>query len=164
MLRVLLSLVVLFSFTAFAGEGKKENHQAPSWELYDESNHLVKSEQFAGKPLMIHFWATWCPYCKKLQPGLQRLQEKYADDDLQLIAISFWEDDGATPQAVLAKRGLDIKTLVNGDKVAKELFKVKGTPTTFFIDAKGTIIAKTRVSDPGDPRLEKVVRMIVGKD
>ena len=164
MLRVLLSLVVLFSFTAFAGEGKKESHQSPSWELYDESNRLIKSEQFAGKPLMIHFWATWCPYCKKLQPGLERLQKKYAEDGLQLIAISFWEDEGATPQKVLKERGLELKTLVNGDKVAKELFKVKGTPTTFFIDAKGTIIAKTRVSDPDDPRLEKVVRMIVGKE
>ena len=39
----------------------------------DEAGQLVKSSDFLGKPLVIHFWATWCPYCKKLQPGLDKL-------------------------------------------------------------------------------------------
>ena len=164
MLRVLFSMIVLLSFGVVAGEEKKADHTAPTWELYDEGNRLTKSQQFAGKPLILHFWATWCPYCKKLQPGLEKLQQKYADDGVQMIAISFWEDEGATPQAVLEERGLSFKTLVNGDKVAKELFGVQGTPTTFFIDAEGTVIAKTRISDPDDPRLEKVVRMLVNKE
>lgn len=163
MLRVLLSVFVLLAFSANAEEGKKRSHQAPAWELYDESNHPIRSSDFDGKPLILHFWATWCPYCKKLQPGLDRLHKKYEKDGLQLVAISFWEDEGATPQAVLRERGLTFKTAVNGDKVAKELFGVKGTPTTFFIDAKGTIIAKTRISDPDDPRLEKVVKLILDK-
>lgn len=164
MLRMLFIMFSFVAFTAVAGEKSEKITQAPQWELYDETNHLFKSSDYAGKPLIIHFWATWCPYCKKLQPGLERLHEKYAEDGLQMISISFWEDEGATPQSVLNDRGLSMKTLVNGDKVAKELFHVKGTPTTFFIDAKGNIIAKTRISDPDDPRLEKVVRIIMGKD
>ena len=163
MLRWLLSIMLVVSTTVVAGEDKAKSQMAPEWELYDAQNKITRSADLKGKPLILHFWATWCPYCKKLQPGLDDLYSKYQSEGLQLVAISFWEDEGATPQAVIEERGHSFKTLINGDKVAKELFKVKGTPTTFFIDAQGVIVAKTRISDPDDPRLEKVVKMMLEK-
>jgi thiol-disulfide isomerase/thioredoxin len=134
---------------------------APSWSLYDAEGNLVSSKDFAGKPLIIHFWATWCPYCKKLQPGLDRLFEKYQDQGLQMIAISLLEEEGAKPQETLTARGMSFKTLVGGDSVAMEKFFVRGTPTTFFINAKGQVVVATRLSDPNDPRLEQVVKSLM---
>lgn len=139
----------------------KEPEKAPEWELKTEAGEVVKSSDFAGKPVIVHFWATWCPYCKKVQPGLDKLYQAYGDQGLQIIAISFWEDEGATPQAVLDERGHTFKTLVNGDHVARQLFGVQGTPTTVFIDKDGNIVAKTRISDPDDERLEKVVQLLL---
>ena len=82
-----------------------------------------------------------------------------------MLAVSWWEDEGAKPQAALDSRGHSFKTVINGDKVARELFGVEGTPTTFFIDEKGMVIGKTRISDPDDPRLEEAVkRMMKIKD
>ena len=162
MLRWMLSLLLVISAVTVAGEQKAKNQLAPEWELYDAQNKLVSSSEFKGNPVILHFWATWCPYCKKLQPGLDDLYKKYQSQGLQMVAISFWEDEGANPQAVIEERGHSFKTLVNGDKVAKR-FHVKGTPTTFFIDADGKIIAKTRISDPDDHRLEKVVKMMFRK-
>ncbi len=133
---------------------------APAWQLKDEAGQTIKSADYAGKPLIIHFWATWCPYCKKLQPGLDRLYTQYKKDGLELISISIREDEGATPQSVLDARGLSLKTVVNGEKVAAD-FNVQGTPTTIFIDKKGNIIAQTQSSDPEDPRLEQVVKYLV---
>jgi thiol-disulfide isomerase/thioredoxin len=140
-----------------------EQLTAPQWQLFTEAGQLIKSTDFAGKPLIIHFWATWCPYCKKLQPGLDKLYKQYQADGLQLIAISFREDEGARPQAVLAERGMSFTTVVNGDEVAQDLFAVTGTPTTVFIDRLGRIVATTRVSDPDDPRLEKIIKVILAK-
>jgi thiol-disulfide isomerase/thioredoxin len=137
--------------------------EAPHWQLYNEAGQLIESTDFAGKPLIIHFWATWCPYCKKLQPGLDKLYKKYQADGLQLIAISFREDEGATPQAVLEERGMSFSTVVNGGQVAKDLFAVTGTPTTIFIDRLGRIVTTTRVSDPDDPRLEKIIKGLLKK-
>ncbi|MGY0588024.1 MAG: TlpA family protein disulfide reductase, partial [Paraglaciecola chathamensis] len=134
---------------------------APSWSLLDAEGNLVSSKDFAGKPLIIHFWATWCPYCKKLQPGLDRLFEKYQDQGLQMIAISLLEEEGAKPQELLTARGMSFKTLVDGDSVAMENFFVRGTPTTFFINAKGQVVVATRLSDPNDPRLEQVVKSLM---
>jgi len=153
---ILIILVALVSFSTIA----QEDVRAPVWQLQNEQGELVRSSDFEGKPLIIHFWATWCPYCKKLQPGLDRLFNEYHKDGLELISISIREDEGAKPQSVLDARGLNLKTVVNGEKVA-ELFEVAGTPTTIFIDKKGNIIAQTQSSNPDDPRLEQVVKYIV---
>ena len=153
---ILFVLAALVSLSTLA----EENSKAPVWQLQTEQGQVVKSSDFKDKPLIIHFWATWCPYCKKLQPGLDRLYSKYQKDGLQLISISIREDEGAKPQSVLDARGLNLKTVINGEKVAEQ-FGVPGTPTTIFIDKKGNIIAQTQSSDPDDPRLEQVVKYLV---
>ena len=133
----------------------------PKWELKTETGDTIKSDDLLGKPLILHFWATWCPYCKKLLPGLQRLHTLYQDQGLQTYAISFNEDDDAHPQAVLSSRGITFSTLVNGDYVARKLFKIDGTPTTIFINADGSVLAITRSSNPKDPYLEKAVKALL---
>lgn len=161
MVKFFISILFFISLFVITAAPAQEVEQAPEWQLSTETGELVKSSDFAGKPVIIHFWATWCPYCKKLQPGLDRLYKAYADQGLQMIAISFWEDEGATPQAALDARGHSFKTVVDGDHVARQLFGVKGTPTTVFIDKEGNIIARTRISDPNDERLEKVVKLLL---
>ena len=134
---------------------------APAWTLKDANGYGVSLSDYQGKPLILHFWATWCPYCKKLQPGLERLYRKYKEDGLEVLGISWWEDEGALPQKVLEDRGYTFKTLVDGDAVANQ-YGVKGTPTTFFINKEGLVVWMTNGSDPDDPKLEEVVRGMLG--
>ena len=130
---------------------------APDWILKDANGNEVSLSDYREKALILHFWATWCPYCKKLQPGLERLYRKYKEDGLEVLAISWWEDEDARPQEVLEDRGVTFKTLLDGDDVAKE-YGVKGTPTTFFINKRGKLIWVTNGSDPDDPKMEEVLR------
>ena len=133
---------------------------APAFVLSDADDKMVSLSDYRGKPLVLHFWATWCPYCKKLQPGLERLSQDYSAQGLVILGISFREDEGADPSGVLEARGHSFKTLIDGDEVAS-LYGVKGTPTTFFIDRKGELVGMTNTSDPGDPVLEKGVNAII---
>jgi peroxiredoxin len=125
---------------------------APAFSLHDASGENVSLADFEGRPLVLHFWATWCPYCKKLQPGLERLGQEYRDRGLVVLGISFREDEGTRPQEVLEKRGLTFQTLVEGDSVAS-LYGVRGTPTTFFINRAGEVVAVSNTSNPDDPVL-----------
>lgn len=164
MLRIITFFTLIFFTTLTFAQVAPETDELPlmpQWQLYNEEGLLVKSSDFLGKPLVIHFWATWCPYCKKLQPGLDKLYQKYQADGLQMIAVSIREDEGATPQKELDSRGMSFKTLINGTDMARHLFNVNGTPTTVFIDKTGHIVGSTRTSDPSDPRLEKIVDYIV---
>ncbi len=162
---VLVFVMIFISSLAHAAEPdaptKAKLKMAPQWSLFDAQGNEVKSSDFKGKPLVIHFWATWCPYCKKLQPGLDQLYKKYQAQGLQMIAISLLEEEDAKPQEELTARGISFKTLINGDKIGMEKFFVSGTPTTFFINAQGQVVVATRLSDPNDPRLEQVVKSLL---
>ena len=164
MLRIFTFFTVIFFTTIVFSKEKATTEKLPimpQWQLYNEAGQLVKASDFVGKPLVIHFWATWCPYCKKLQPGLEKLYQKYQADGLQMIAVSIREDEGARPQKELESRGMTFKTLIKGHDVGMDLFRVSGTPTTIFIDRTGHIISNTRISEPDDPRLEEVVKYIL---
>ena len=52
---------------------------APDFTLSEADGNEVSLADYKGRLLMLHFWATWCPYCKKLQPGLQRLSDVFED-------------------------------------------------------------------------------------
>ncbi|TDF34425.1 TlpA family protein disulfide reductase [Alteromonadaceae bacterium M269] len=160
-MRLLIASLALLtaSFGLFAQE--EQLQMMPEWQLYNEAGELVKSSDYKGKPVILHFWATWCPYCKKLQPGLDRVYRKYKDQGLEMIAISIREDDGATPQATLDDRNMSFKTLILGDEIAFDKFNVRGTPTTVFVDAKGQIVGVTGTSDPEDPNLEIAAKFLV---
>lgn len=154
-------LLVAFFPLAQAQETEKLTHM-PEWVLKTQDGMEVNSMNYQGKPLILHFWATWCPYCKKLQPGLDRLQKEYGEQGLQVLAVSIREDEGATPQDVLKERGLSLKTVVEGDALAADMFKIAGTPTTYFIGPDGKILGSTMQSDPNDPQWDTVAKYLVG--
>lgn len=133
---------------------------APAWQLKTQSGEMISSTQFQGQAIILHFWATWCPYCKRLQPKLVELEKQYQDQGVKIVAISFNEDDGALPQDEIASRGYNFITAVNGDEVAMR-YGVKGTPTTFFINKDNQVVFKSTSSDISDPRLELAVKEIV---
>ncbi|RJY07075.1 TlpA family protein disulfide reductase [Parashewanella spongiae] len=137
--------------------------QAPNFQLKDSNGKIHQLTDYKGQPLVLHFWATWCPYCKKLQPGLNRMYKKHINNgipELKMLGVSFREDGGATPGEALTKRGINFLTLVDGDKVAKA-YNVRGTPTTVFIDRSGKIVWTTNTSNPDDPRLDKAADFVL---
>jgi thiol-disulfide isomerase/thioredoxin len=133
---------------------------APPWQLSTQSGEPISLSDYQGKPVILHFWATWCPYCKKLQPKLVELEKKYQSSGIKIVSISFNEDDGAMPQDEIKKRGYDFVTAVNGESVVKK-YGVRGTPTTFFINRQGKAIYKSTSSDINNPKLELAVQEII---
>jgi len=145
--------LITFALLILSISNVQAQSKAQDWQLKTQDGTTISMGQYQGKPIILHFWATWCPYCKKLQPELVRLQEKYQSTGVEIVSISFNEDDGAMPQDEIKSRGYDFITAVNGDSVA-ELYGVRGTPTTFFINKAGEIIFKSTSSDISDPRLD----------
>jgi cytochrome c biogenesis protein CcmG/thiol:disulfide interchange protein DsbE len=131
------------------------DESAPAFTLKNATGEAVSLSDYAGKPVILHFWASWCPYCKSVQPGLEALAAEYAAQDMVVLGINFREDKGVNPQQVLESRGLHFKTLVHGEEVSRA-YGVRGTPTTFFINASGEIVGMTNASKPDDPKLAQL--------
>lgn len=127
-LRFLLIFVCLLSGAAFATEARL----APDFTLESLSGESVTlSHVAAEQPVILLFWATWCPYCKALMPHIQSIRLEHGDK-VRVLAVHFRDDKG-DPVAFIGNTGYDFTVLPDGNDVAK-LFEVWGTPGLLIID------------------------------
>ncbi|MCW8863976.1 MAG: TlpA family protein disulfide reductase [Colwellia sp.] len=159
LLKTVQIMLVVSMITAFFANST-DYPKAPDWQLKTQAGENISLSDYQGQPVILHFWATWCPYCKKLQPKLVALAKKYQDSGIKIVAISFNEDEGAQPQNELKIRGYKFITAINGEPVV-DLYGVRGTPTTFFINRRGEAIYKSTSSNVNNPNLELAVQEII---
>jgi len=110
---------------------------APSFDLPAPSGASIEFPADAeGRPAVLFFWPTWCPYCKALMPHLQAIREDYASKGVQVFAVSVWDD--GDPVAFVEENGYDFVLALRGDDVAYS-YGVTGTPGLFVVDDEDRI-------------------------
>ncbi len=125
-------LLTIFGLLLGGNISADEVRIAPDWTLQSTSGEAVTlSEVVAEQPVIVLFWATWCPYCKALMPHLQSVRLEYGDD-VRILAVHFRDDEG-DPVAFIENAGYDFTLLPDGDEVAK-LNSVWGTPGLLVVD------------------------------
>ncbi len=113
---------------------------APDFTLPDLDGEAHSLAEFRGKVVMLNFWATWCPPCRREMPSMQRLYEKYGERGLVVVAVNQFED----PDLVFEFTGrLSLEPtfpiLFDRESRVSEQYKVKGLPTTYLLDREGRI-------------------------
>lgn len=108
-----------------------------NWFIYDQNNQVYNFNEFKGKPIVLNFWATWCPTCRAEMPQIKKLNEKF-DGEVQIISLS--NEDLET----IKKSG---ELNLNGDfiyfsPVFSRQFDFDVYPTTFIIDSDFNIVDK----------------------
>lgn len=111
---------------------------APDFTIAD-GTRSVSLSQFRGKPVVLNFWATWCPPCIQEMPSLVALQ-KQLGNTVTILAVSEDDDDSAYKQFV-KDHNIDLLT-VRDTKHSNELYGTFKFPETFVIDSNGTIVRK----------------------
>ena len=124
-----------------AGEGDA----APDWSLHSLTGVDVAFPEAAnGKPSIILFWATWCPYCKALMPYLEEIRRNNEQHDVQVFAINIKED--GDPAAFANQNDFEFVYLLDGEAVA-ERYAVRFTPGLFVVDKNGTIVFRRKSTE-----------------
>lgn len=114
---------------------------APSWTLKDVNGQDISSAQFAGKVMVVDFWATWCGPCRVEIPGYIALQKKYGKDRLAIIGVSVDQGPEVVKKFIQAN-GVDYQIVMADDEVVQAFGGEEGInaiPTTFIIDREGRI-------------------------
>lgn len=111
---------------------------APDFSLAAGSGDRVKLSEARGRPVLLNFWATWCPPCKQEMPLLQQASETYPD--LLVLAVDNDETAEAVAQFVRTNR-LTFPVLLDPGGAVNNLYQLRGYPTSFFIDAAGIVRA-----------------------
>ena len=130
---------------------------APDFSLSDMDDKVHKLSDYRGKPVIINFWATWCPPCREELPSMNRAWKKIKNDGIAMLAINVGEDED-TIFAFTGEYPIDFTVLVDEDSNGIRTWPIKGLPTTFILDPEGRIVYQAiggRVWDD-DKLLDKV--------
>lgn len=117
----------------------RERDQA-NFTLKDLNGQAWTLKSLKGKVVLVNFWATWCPPCKRELPDMQALYDEYKDKGLVVLAITDEEKGKVGP--FIEQRNLTYPVLLDGNHKANEEFKIEGLPRTFVYDREGKLVAQ----------------------
>lgn len=97
------------------------------------------SATLQGKVVVVNFWATWCPPCRKELPSLMKLQEKYRDKGLAVVGISMDEGGANYVGKFLAKQKITYPVILGDGDIVRGFGGVIGVPATFLVARNGEL-------------------------
>jgi thiol-disulfide isomerase/thioredoxin len=136
-------------------EGSQEEEDGLKW-ISLEGETLSLSD-FEGKPLLVNFWATWCPPCLAEMPLIQDYADQY-QDQLVILAINAGEDE-AVVRDFVTQQNLRLTFLLDPTNSAAKYFRVYGFPTTLFFDKDG-VLQSTHIGELNDALIQKYLLLI----
>jgi len=140
-LNILAILAIAFSSSFGCGSAAtvapRVDALAPSFTLPTLDAGPVVLQELRGQPVVVSFWATWCPACRGQMPYLQAaFQEK--GQTVNFIAVNMGESYATVAQYVDAA-GIDFTVAHDEDRSVTRTYNVRYYPTTFLVDEHGVI-------------------------
>jgi thiol-disulfide isomerase/thioredoxin len=145
--------------------GKQTPRPAPVLRLKDIEGKAHDFAQLRGKVVLVNFWATWCPPCRREMPSMQRLKDALAGEPFEVLAVNVGED-ADTIQSFTSQLDatLTFPILLDTRSRAMQGWKVAGLPTTYLVDKQGRIIASAVGGREFDhPELVAAIRALLAE-
>jgi cytochrome c biogenesis protein CcmG/thiol:disulfide interchange protein DsbE len=117
--------------------GPKVGNQAPDFALKSLDGDTVRLSDLRGKPVIVNFWATWCPPCKEEMPDIEKSYQKHKDEGYIFLGVDM-KEDAATVRAFVQNR-YTWTFLLDPEGAAANAYYVTGVPETYFIDRDGIV-------------------------
>lgn len=111
---------------------------APDFTLQDVDGKTWRLSELRGRPVIVNFWATWCPPCREEMPSMQRAWEQLQAEGVMMLAVNVGESADTVFQFT-ANYPVDFPLLLDLDSSVLSQWPVKGLPATFVVDAQGRI-------------------------
>ncbi len=112
---------------------------APDTVLMDMDDKPHKLSDYRGKPVIVNFWATWCPPCRAELPSMNRAWAKLKDDGVQMLAVNMAESED-TIFPFTGDYPIDFPILLDSNGEYAINWHVKGLPTTYIVDPDGQVV------------------------
>lgn len=137
-----LSLISTSVFAVGAGD------KAPGWSGVDLATDAKVDfpAVLDGKPAVLVFWATWCPYCKAFMPYVKEIQADYAKHDIQIITFNALERGIGDPKAYMKTLDFPFIAIAEADGIAED-YNVKFIPGLMIVNGDGTVVYRRRSTD-----------------
>lgn len=115
--------------------------QKADFTLTDLEGRSWTLSELRGKVVLVNFWATWCPPCRKEMPDLDALAKRFASQGL--IVLSITDENIAKVTSYILGHGVDYPILIDTDRKASEAFHIEGIPQSFVFNREGKLVAQS---------------------
>lgn len=133
-------------------------NNAPDFTLQKLGGGTITLSEFKGKkPVVVDFWASWCPNCRRDMPNLNRYYEKYKDK-VEVIGVNLQESESKVKDFI-ASRGISFPIALDPSGQASRVYGIQYTNTHFLINKEGNLARQIR----GDIGESDIVSLI-GQD
>jgi peroxiredoxin len=122
-------------------EADDQKRQKADFTLTDLKGKTWSLKSLQGKVVLVNFWATWCPPCRKEMPDLELLYKQFKKRGLVILAIS--DEDAGKVKPFIAAQGVTYTVLLDPGRKVNTLFHVMGIPKTFIYDRSGKLAAES---------------------
>jgi len=142
------------AMTRLEADDHKREH--PEFTLQDLSGKNWTFAELRGKVVLVNFWATWCPPCRKEMPDLQMLYDRFQSKGFLVLGIS--DEEAAKVEPFIRERKVSFPVLLDPGRKVNEMFVVEGIPKTFVYDREGKLVDQSI-----DMRTQKQFLEMLGK-
>jgi peroxiredoxin len=137
------------------------NVAAPDFALPDLDGHTHRLADYRGRPLLVSFWATWCPSCRREMPALAALRKAIADDGIAVVAIDVGDRADNIRNFLQAHSVEGLTVLRDADKKAATAWHVMGLPCAYGVTATSELrLGALGARDWTAPAIENQLRRL----
>jgi peroxiredoxin len=122
-------------------EADDRRRQEADFTLTDLQGKTWSLRELKGKVVLVNFWATWCPPCRKEMPDLNTLYQRFKDQGFVILAIS--DEEVGKVKPFIAERNISYPVMLDPGRKVNDLFQVEGIPKSFVYDREGKLVAQS---------------------
>lgn len=154
-----LRTLCLLCIALLASTGAYANSSLYNLSFPNVEEQEIQLSEYKGKVILLNFWATWCPPCVKEMPSMQRLHDKFPEQDFEIVAISAGETQAAVESFMMSlDTELTFPILLDEKGRTFKDFGIRGLPMSFLFDREGKLIKTISGSREWDE--EREVKLI----
>lgn len=138
-----------------------EKVAAPDFTMTDKDGNEVKFSNFAGKPIVLNFWASWCGPCQMEMPDFEEMYKQYGEE-VQFVMVNMTDGSQETVESAtqfITEKGYTFPVYYDTKMEGAYYYSVYSLPTTYFIDAEGYVTASNKGMISGE-NLQKGIEAI----
>ena len=139
----LLSQRVKPQQNAAASSSQASKTSAPDFTVQDAGGNHVSLSDFKGKPVVLNFWASWCPPCKAEMPDYEKMFRQYSRQGVVFMMVNMTDgsrETTATAKQFLKENNYTFTAYFDVDSSAANAYGISSIPDSLFIDKAGNIV------------------------